>query len=158
MARKGLYKEWVEGKGLENVCMWAKLGIMDKQIAGNMGISLTTFYEWQRRFPSFSDAIKKAKAIPNLELENAMFDLALGKAYVEEVKSVLDPKTGTVIRIEKTRKQIPPNPTTQIFLAKNRMPDKYKDRVPVVENMDNDGEQQNVEIYLPDNGRDERKG
>lgn len=156
MARKGLYKEWIEGKGLENVCMWAKLGIMDKQIAGNMGISLTTFYEWQRRFPSFSDAIKKAKAIPNLELENAMFDLALGRIYVEEVKSVLDPKTGTVVRIEKTKKQIPPNPTTQIFLAKNRMPDKYKDRAPVADHMD-DEEQQKVEIYIPDNGRDDTK-
>lgn len=156
MARKGLYKEWIEGKGLENVCMWAKLGIMDKQIAGNMGISLTTFYEWQRRFPSFSDAIKKAKAIPNLELENAMFDLALGRIYVEEVKSVLDPKTGTVVRIEKTKKQIPPNPTTQIFLAKNRMPDKYKDRAPVADHMD-DEEQQKVEIYIPDNGRDDTR-
>lgn len=155
MPRKGLYREWVEGKGLENVCMWAKLGLMDKQIAGNMGISLTTFYEWQKKFPAFADAIKSAKAIPNLELENAMFDLALGRTYVEEVKSILDPKTGTVVRIEKTKKQIPPNPTTQIFLAKNRMPDKYKDRVPVAERMDE--EEQKVEIYIPDNGRDETK-
>lgn len=155
MPRKGLYREWVEGKGLENVCMWAKLGLMDKQIAGNMGISLTTFYDWQKKFPAFADAIKSAKAIPNLELENAMFDLALGRTYVEEVKSILDPKTGTVVRIEKTRKQIPPNPTTQIFLAKNRMPDKYKDRVPVAERVDK--EEQKVEIYIPDNGRDEAK-
>ena len=155
MPRKGLYREWIEGKGLENVCMWAKLGLMDKQIAGNMGISPTTFYDWQKKFPAFADAIKSAKAIPNLELENAMFDLALGRTYVEEVKSILDPKTGTVVRIEKTKKQIPPNPTTQIFLAKNRMPDKYKDRVPVAERMDE--EEQKVEIYIPDNGRDETK-
>ena len=155
MPRKGLYREWIEGKGLENVCMWAKLGLMDKQIAGNMGISPTTFYDWQKKFPAFADAIKSAKAIPNLELENAMFDLALGRTYVEEVKSILDPKTGTVVRIEKTKKQIPPNPTTQIFLAKNRMPDKYKDRVPVAEHMDE--EEQKVEIYIPDNGRDEAK-
>lgn len=155
MPRKGLYREWIEGKGLENVCMWARLGLMDKQIAGNMGISPTTFYDWQKKFPAFADAIKSAKAIPNLELENAMFDLALGRTYVEEVKSILDPKTGTVVRIEKTKKQIPPNPTTQIFLAKNRMPDKYKDRVPVAERMD--AEEQKVEIYIPDNGRDETK-
>ena len=155
MPRKGLYREWIEGKGLENVCMWARLGLMDKQIAGNMGISPTTFYDWQKKFPAFADAIKSAKAIPNLELENAMFDLALGRTYVEEVKSILDPKTGVVVRIEKTKKQIPPNPTTQIFLAKNRMPDKYKDRVPVAERMD--AEEQKVEIYIPDNGRDETK-
>ena len=72
---------------------------------------------------------------------------------MEEVKSILDPKTGTVVRIEKTKKQIPPNPTTQIFLAKNRMPEKYKDRVPVAENIGED--EQKVEIYIPDNGRDD---
>ena len=155
MAGKGKYDEWITGKGLEDVCKWYKLGLMDVQVAHNIGITPQTLSEWKRRVPSFGEAIKKSKGFPNLELENAMFDLALGRTYVEEVKSILDPKTGTVVRIEKTKKQIPPNPTTQIFLAKNRMPDKYKDRVPVAERVDE--EEQKVEIYIPDNGRDEAK-
>ena len=35
------------------------------------------------------------------------------------------------------------------------MPDKYKDRVPVAERVDE--EEQKVEIYIPDNGRDKAK-
>ncbi len=148
MARKGLYNDWIQGKGLENVCMWARLGLTDKQICHNMGVSQQTYYEWQRRFPSFSEAIKSAKTIPDLELENAMFQLAIGKMTVEETKSILDPRLGKVIRIERVKKQIPPNPTMQIFLAKNRMPDKYRN-VNRYDTGNTEVEDTEVEIYLP---------
>ena len=59
------------------------------------------------------------------ELEKSMFDSAIGKVYVEEIKTILDPNNGTVIRVEKTRKQIPPNANLQQFLAKNFIPEKY---------------------------------
>ena len=59
------------------------------------------------------------------ELEKSMFDLAVGKVYVEEIKTIIDPNTGSVIRVEKTRKQIPPNANVQQFLAKNLIPKKY---------------------------------
>ena len=155
MAGKGKYSEWIEGKGLENICKWYRLGLMDVQVAHNIGITPQTLSEWKRRFPSFGEAIKKSKEIPNLELENAMFELALGRTYVEETKTILDPATRKVIRVETTKKQVPPNSTMQIFLAKNRMPEKYKDRMPVAERADE--EQQKVEIYIPDNGRDDTK-
>lgn len=154
MAGKGRYQDWIEGKGLENVCKWYKLGLMDMQVAHNIGIRPQTLSEWKRRFPSFAEAIKKAQQIPNLELENAMLELALGHSFTEETKSILDPNTRKVIRVEKTRKQIPPNATMQIFLAKNRMPDRYKDRLPVVPEQETE-EGQQVQIYLPDNGRNE---
>lgn len=43
-----------------------------------------------------------------------------------------------------------------IFLAKNRMRDKYRDYAPVPFEPESTDEQQNVQIYLPDNGRDEK--
>ena len=50
-----------------------------------------------------------AKSELKLELEKSMLNLAIGKAYVEEVKTILEPSTGKVTRVEKTRKQLPPN-------------------------------------------------
>ena len=151
--KKGLYDDWITGQGLENVCKWAKLGLTDEQLAKNMGIGRTTLYNWLKEFPDFAKAIKEARRIPNLEIENSMFELAWGRVYVEEIKTSLDPKTGEVSKIEKTRRQVPPNPTILIFLAKNRMRDKYKDYAPVQPEPDNNDEQQEVEIYIPDNGR-----
>ena len=113
--KNGAYRDWIEGKGLELVCKWAKLGFTDQQIIERMGIKERTFYAWQKKYPTFQKALKEAKAIPNLDIETSMIDLACGRAYTEEIKSTIDPET---------RKQIPPNPTMLIFLAKNRMRDK----------------------------------
>lgn len=156
MPRKGLYHEWIEGKGLETVCKWARLGLADNQISHNMGIAVQTYYEWQRRFPSFAEAIKNAKTVPDLEVENSLYNQAIGNVFVEETKSILDPNTGKVLRIERVKKQQAPSATATIFWLKNRMPDKYKDRAPVAENKES--EKQEVEIYIPDNGRDHKGG
>lgn len=154
--KKGKHSDWIEGEGLETICAWARHGLTDTQIIDNIGIGRTTFYKWLRVFPDFAAAIKKARINPNIEIENAMFDLACGKLNIEEVKSTLDPKTGKIAKIEKIRKQIPPNALMLIFLAKNRMRDKYRDYAPVPFEPESTDEQQNVQIYLPENGRDDK--
>lgn len=62
-----------------------------------------------------------------LDLEDSMFNLATGKVFVEEIKSVLDPSSGKIIRLEKLKRQLPPNPALQMFLAQKLMPKKYGD-------------------------------
>ena len=125
MKNKAIYKNWIDGKGLEQVCGWARHGLSDKQIAKNIGVTVVAFYDWKKRFPEFAAAVDNAKSELRIELEKSMFDLATGKAFSEEIKTILDPITGTVTRIEKTRKQIPPNANLLTFLAKNLIPEKY---------------------------------
>lgn len=148
------HDDWIQGQGLERICKWAKLGLTGEQIAKNIGIQRSTYVAWLKKFPDFAAAIKKAQRIPELELENAMFELACGHSFVEEIKSILDPKTGSILKIEKVRRQIPPNPVMLIFLAKNKMRDRYKDYAPVPAAKTEEGTVQEVEIYIPDNGRD----
>lgn len=125
MKSKAVYKNWIEGAGLEKVCEWANHGLSDKQIAKNIGVTTVSLYDWKNRFPAFAKAIEKARLEFRIELEKSMFDLATGKAYVEEMKTVIDPDTRKVLRVEKTRRQLPPNANLQTFLAKNLMPEKY---------------------------------
>lgn len=125
MGNKAVYDKWIEGEGLEQICEWARYGMSDKQIAKNIGITTVTLYDWKKKFPAFAEAVSKAKSELKIELEKSMFDLAIGKTYVEEIKTILDPNSGTVIRVEKTRKQIPPSANLQQFLAKNLIPEKY---------------------------------
>ena len=65
-------------------------------------------------------------------------------------------KDGNVkpVKIEKTKKHVPPDVTAQIFWLKNRQRDRWQDRPQdyVDQTSDNDAE---VQIYLPDNGRDD---
>ena len=154
MARKGAYEDWITGKGLEKVCGWARQGLSDVQIAHNMGLkSVSTYYAWKKKFTEFSEAIKKAKAVPDLELENSMYNLATGNFYEEITRMILDVKTGQPVRIEKITRRVPPNPTMQIFLAKNRMPEKYRDRPEI--NNENSENATKVQIYMPEKDDDE---
>ncbi len=79
---------------------WAREGLTDIQIAENLGISKDTFYEYKKRYPDFSDSLKKGKEIIDYEVENAL------------LKNALDG-----------------NITAQIFWLKNRRPDKWKDKI-----------------------------
>lgn len=59
--RKGLYKEWLEADNLIRLEGWARDGLTDEQIAHNIGITTTTLYDWKKKYPQFTDAIKEAK-------------------------------------------------------------------------------------------------
>ena len=103
--------------------------LTDAQIAMKLGIHISTFMEWQKKHVEFSAAIKRGKAAANEKLVKAMHKTAEGY-YVEEEDTVVqldrnkEPKGYT--RTVKKR-YIPPSTTTQIFLAKNRMPEDYRD-------------------------------
>ena len=43
---KGKYEEWLEPEGLLKLQGWARDGLIDEQIAENMGIVPSTLYEW----------------------------------------------------------------------------------------------------------------
>ncbi len=96
---KGKYEEWLEPDSLLLISAWARDGLTDDQIANNMGISRSTLSEWKRKFPDISDALKKSKAVVDIEVENALYQAALDG-----------------------------NMTAIIFWLKNRKPEKWRDR------------------------------
>lgn len=56
---------------------WARDGLTDEQIANNLGISTSTFYEYKKNYSEFSEALKKGKEIVDFEVENALLKNAL---------------------------------------------------------------------------------
>lgn len=65
---KGKYEKWLEPDGLLLLQSWARDGLTDEQIAGNMGISHTTLYEWRKKYPNISEALKRARKLWTLKL------------------------------------------------------------------------------------------
>lgn len=129
--RHGKYGEWITEDGLLKVQGWARDGLSNEQIAHNIGINQDTLYEWQKRFPEFSEAIKKGKEVVDREVENAMLKRALGYEYDEVTQEpVTDKDTGiTEMRVTKrVTKQIVPDVTAQIFWLKNRKPNEFRDK------------------------------
>lgn len=108
---------------------YAKELLTDDQIAAKLGINRATYYSWQNKYSDFSDAIKRGKSASNMDLVKVMKKSAEGY-FVEEEVTVIhldkDKQPKSYDRIVKKR-YIPPSTTTQIFLAKNRMPDDFQD-------------------------------
>ena len=128
MTRRGKYQEWLEAEKLTLIEGWARSGLTDEQIAHNIGIRRETLYDWIKKYPNISHALKKGKEVADFEVENAMFKSALGYEY-EEVKTYIeDSGSGQKKRIEKTKKHVAPNVTAQIFWLKNRKSPEWRDR------------------------------
>ena len=132
MARKGCYSDWLAEDSLKVVRGWARDGYSDIQIAKNIGISQSTFYEWKSKFPEFSEAIKKGRAPVVIELEDALYKAGLGYEYKEVVEEITRTGEGDNAVEIKHRKEVtrysPPNVTALIFALKNLKKHKFKDK------------------------------
>ena len=105
---------------------WARDGLIDEQIANNLGISVDTFYKYKKKYTEFSEALKKGKEVSDYEVENALFKKATG--YTIKLNKQKVTKDGDVVNIiEEIYMQ--PDTTAQIFWLKNRRPDKWRDKV-----------------------------
>lgn len=122
IARTGKYIDWVGEDGCLLIQGWARDGLTDEQIAGNMGISYSTFREWLKKFPALSAALKLGKAPVDLQVENALLKRALGYTYDEITYEDGKPT-------KRVTKQVSPDTTAQIFWLKNRRPDRWRDKV-----------------------------
>ena len=110
---------------------YAREGMIDKEIAAKLGISESTYYEYQNKYSEFSEAIKKGKKPVDIEVENALLKRALGYEYEEQTVEYKAAKEGEAVKpthVKKTKKQVVPDVTAQIFWLKNRRPDLWKDR------------------------------
>lgn len=128
---KGKYIYWLTPEGLLKLSAWARDGLTDEQIAGNMGISRSTLNEWKKNYPDISDTLKKGKEVVDFQVENALLKRALGYSYDEVTKEICEnAKTGqTEMRVTKiVTKEIVPDTTAQIFWLKNREPEKWRNR------------------------------
>ena len=122
---KGKYEYWLTPEGLLKLEGWARDGLVDKQIAANIGVSERTFTNWKSKYPSISSVLKKGKEVVDRQVENTLLRRALGYEY-EEVKEKFE--YGEITERTVTKKEVVPDTTAQIFWLKNRKPDKWRDK------------------------------
>lgn len=104
----------------------ARSGLNDEQIAKKLGISHETFYQYQKKYPDFFEAIKRGKAPVDEEVENILLKKIKGFSY-KETKIEKD-EHGNVIRKTVTEKESLPDTTSMIFWLKNRKPEEWHEK------------------------------
>lgn len=121
---KGKYEYWLTPDGLILLEAWARDGLIDEQIAENIGINPATLYEWKKRYPKISEALKKGKKVVDIQVENALLKRAIGYSY----KEIKTEETADGDRVTTTIKEVVPDTTAQIFWLKNRRPERWRDK------------------------------
>ncbi len=146
---KGKYEYWLTSEGLLKLSAWARDGLTEEQIAQNMRIHRDTLNEWKKRYSDISDTLKRGREVVDIQVENALLKRALGYEYKEVSEKY---ENGILTEKKVTTKQVVPDTTAQIFWLKNRRRERWQDRPQdyVPSGGDSDTE---VQIYLPDNGR-----
>ena len=92
--------KWEEVKDkLTLVEGWARDGFTNEQIAEKLGINPDTLYQYQKKYPEFSETLKRGKEIVDYQVENAL------------LKNALDG-----------------NVTAQIYWLNNRKPQQWKSK------------------------------
>ena len=145
---KGKYNEWLTEESLLRLEAWARDGLTDEQIADNIGIRRETLYDWKKKYPHISNALKRGKDVVDIQVENALLNKAQGitKTLIKPIKI----KTVTYDNGKRVKEEehieyaeeevfVPPDTVAQIFWLKNRKPNTWKDK-PV----DNEGQQDNT--------------
>lgn len=128
--RRSKYHSHVEPRLVE-VEGWARDGLIDEQIAKNLGVAYSTFKTYINKFPALSAALKKGKEVVDRQVENALLKRALGYSYEEvthERQYNKEKDEIELVPVKVVTKQVPPDTTAQIFWLKNRRPDKWRDR------------------------------
>ena len=111
---------------------YAKMGMIDEQIAEELGVSIVTLWDWRKRYPEFKVAMEEGKKFPNAQVISALFKNACGYTYqetIEEPERVIDPKAKRgpgrppkenlrVVRV--ITKTMPPNVRAQEYWLMNR--------------------------------------
>jgi DNA-binding XRE family transcriptional regulator len=109
---------------IEEARKLAAFGATDEDMASFWGVTVKTFYNWQKEQPAFLQALKEGKEQPDAEVERSLFQRA--KGYSHPAVKIFQYE-GKPIEVPYTE-YYPPDATSMIFWLKNRRPDRWRDK------------------------------
>lgn len=119
MGRKSKYEEFC-APHIDDIKKWVSAGATDKEIADALDVSLTTLYEYKKKYPKFANAFARGRKIICFEIKGALLKKALGFEYEEEKRVGRKDKDGEqVILVEKYKRYSAPSETAAAMLLRN---------------------------------------
>lgn len=128
--RNATYKDWITEDGLIELEGMAMDGLINEEIADEIGINPSTLYDWQKKYPEIAKALKTGKKVVDRRVENALYKRAIGYTFVEVTRELTTNAKGEaeMVVTKEVLKEVEPNTTAQIFWLKNRKPHEWRDK------------------------------
>lgn len=109
----------------ERARKFALLGVTDREMAEQFGVTEVTFSRWKKSHPDLAEAVHRGREGANAEVAASLYQRAVGFTMETEDIKIVGGEPVTV----KLRKTFPPEVQAQIFWLKNRRPDLWRDKV-----------------------------
>lgn len=108
----------------------AREGLPGKEIAAELGISESTLYKWASEHQEFSECLNEGRESADGMVEAALFRKAIGGTYTDERQIGTPDGSGRIVgsKVERTKREVPPDTAACIFWLKNRQPEKWRDK------------------------------
>lgn len=118
MAKRGRkHKYEVDVKPRFNeIKTWCELGATEKEIAENLGIAQSTWYEYKKRHKELMESVKKWRKRPVQAIKAALYRRAVGFSY-SEIKETEN--SNGFSQTERYTKTALPDPTAAMMLLKH---------------------------------------
>ncbi|MBU3145993.1 transposase [Clostridium sp. CF012] len=116
---------------------WCRDGLIEEQIAKNLGIGVSTLSKYKVEHVELVEALKDGKEVADIEVENALKKRATGYSYIEYKTTTNAAGISTTTEVTK---EVAADPTSMIFWLKNRKPKEWRDRKDIDSNINVTGE------------------
>lgn len=102
----------------------ALLGLIDEEMAGVFGISVSKFNEWKKQHPEFMESLKEGKVFADVKVSQALFRRACGYSHDDVHISNYQGE----ITITPLTKHYPPDTAAAFIWLKNRQGKLWRDK------------------------------
>ena len=127
MSRRPKYQDYLTESGLLRLESWASDGLLNKDIAANIGVAEGTFYNWINKYDEINEALKRGREPVVITIENALIKKSKGFEYEETTTEIwVDDDGNKRQKVTKHKRYSPPDTSAAIFLLKNYKPNKYR--------------------------------
>jgi len=106
---------------------YSLLGATDKDLATFFEVTESTINEWKKKYPAFSESLKRGKMIADMEVTQRLFTRAKGYAYTETTRE--RGKDGKMRVVKEVNKQVAPDTVACIYWLNNRQKDKWRNKI-----------------------------
>ncbi|KAA0126464.1 terminase [Chryseobacterium sp. SN22] len=134
MATRGRKTKYDPDLHPKQALKYSLLGLTDVQMAGALEINPDTLYQWQKKYPDFSESIKKGKIEADANVVSTLYKRALGHTQKHKqafkLKKV-DEESGKLydtVEVHDVEEYFPPDMIATIFWLKNRQPEHWRDK------------------------------
>jgi predicted transcriptional regulator len=123
-------KDWVFIENKDLIIELYRNGFSIERIAGRIGISPATFYNYQKKNLEFLDNLKNSVIDRDSEVVDSLYKSTKGYEVTEEHTEFTEDENGKVKikTIKRTKKYIKPDTMAQIYWLNNRMSEVFRTR------------------------------